>query len=300
MMEQLSLLHDLANEPAQPFLRWAGSKRRLASQIVAYAPHEYNEYIEPFVGGGAIFFALRPEVALLSDANPELMHTYRMVRDNVDDLVSRIRDLAALDSDEFYLEHRRQLPTSLGDIDRAARFVYLNRTCYNGLYRTNRAGVFNVPRGMTKPAQILQEDRLLRASAALQSAVLECGGFETALAHAKAGDFVYLDPPYIQPDPTLRAFTEYTEDGFSAMDQERLANWYETLTEKGVFVLASNSAVPTVEQLYPSDRYTHVVLQTRRNVAAKPSSRLPIDELLIANYPFVATGRRLTDSRLSR
>lgn len=300
-MEQLPLLVEFAAEPTTPFLRWAGSKRRLAGQILAHAPRHFNEYIEPFVGGGAIFFALRPAVALLSDANSELMNAYRAVRDNVDALVTRIESMAASDSDAFYLECRRLVPESLGELERAARFVYLNRTCYNGLYRTNKAGEFNVPRGMKKPSQILQKDRLLRASAALQSAVIESGNFEAALGHAKAGDFVYLDPPYIPPDPNLKAFTEYTKVGFTSVDQTRVANWFELLTDRGVFVLASNSAVQEVEHLYPSHRYTHVVLQTRRNVAAKPSSRLPIDELLIANYPILGS-RPLTESthRVSR
>ena len=111
------------------------------------------------------------------------------------------------------------------------------------------------------------------------------------MGHAKAGDFVYLDPPYIPPDPNLKAFTEYTKVGFTMVDQQRLANWFELLTERGVFVLASNSAVRQVAELYPSHRSTHLVLQTRRNVAAKPSSRLPIDELLIANYPIGDLGR---------
>jgi DNA adenine methylase len=290
-MEQLPLLPGLRRSHAAPFLRWAGSKRRLAPTILSYAPRQFGEYIEPFVGGGSVFFALRPPVALLSDANHELINAYRAVRDHVEPVISRIRELAALDSPEFYLEYRKILPETLDDLERASRFIYLNRTCYNGLFRTNRNGQFNVPRGMKKPSAILQEEKLLAASSALQGALLEAATFEFALSHAKAGDFVYLDPPYVPPDPAAKAFTEYTKSGFGMDDQIRLANWFERLTEKGVFALTSNSRAPDVERMYPSNRYTHVVLSTRRNVAAKTSSRAAIEELLIANYPLPVGGR---------
>jgi DNA adenine methylase len=263
-----------------PFIKWAGGKGQLLGPISASVPPAFARYVEPFLGGGAVFFHLRPEAALLSDLNSELIACYHAVQERVDEL------MAALDrhvySAAHYYEVRAARPEDLSPIDRAARFIFLNKTGYNGLYRVNREGAFNVPFGRyKKPPKLYDRENLQRASAALKRAVLRAQPYELSLAEAEAGDFVYLDPPY-QPVSSTANFTSYTSLAFSEEDQRRLAEWFRRLDARGCPLMLSNSDTPLVRELYGA--YRQVSLTANRAINSNPSRRRGATELLVMNY----------------
>ena len=274
-----------------PFLKWAGGKGKLASRIVEQAPPGFSRYHEPFAGGGAAFFALHDAglvtSARLSDSNRELMDCFGIVRDRLGDLVCQLRALAEAylprDPDgrrDYYLERRAEVP---GDVvARAARLIFLNRTCYNGLYRVNSRGQFNVPHGRYANPRILDGPGLAAASAALQRAELSGDDFATACAHARAGDFVYLDPPYYPLSATAR-FTDYTIAAFGPAQHERLRDTFEELTRRGVHALLSNSDHEAVRGLYEGSGYGIEVVRMSRAINSVGSKRQPVAELLIDN-----------------
>ncbi|MGI8925163.1 MAG: DNA adenine methylase [Tepidiformaceae bacterium] len=281
-----------------PFLKWAGGKGKAAAAILAAAPAAMRCYHEPFLGGGAVFFALRAAryagPARLADANGELVECYTVVRDQPEDLVTELRALAGryLAVDEaarraLYYEVRAQTPVS--SVARAARLIFLNRTCYNGLYRVNAAGRFNVPHGRYANPRILDEAGLRAASAALQRTELACEDFGQACARARAGDFVYLDPPY-QPLSRTASFTSYTSGSFGPPEQERLRDAFESLARRGVAALLSNSDHPEVRRLYAGRGYTVATTPMSRAINSVGSGRSAVDELLISNLPRHAGG----------
>jgi len=268
---------------ARPFLKWAGGKGQLLPELLARVPIVFGKYFEPFLGGGALFFALysngRVNQACLSDANAKLMDTYRAVRDEVEAVIA---ELQAFSNDkELYYGVRAWRHDELAPPLRAARFIYLNKTCYNGLYRENQRGEFNVPCGRYRHPKICDADNLRAAAAALRQARLECHDFEKVLDLAEAGDFVYFDPPYDPLSPTS-SFTSYHEEGFGPDEQRRLAHIFQELDRRGVYVMLSNSDTPLIRALYES----HVVekVQAARPINSKAERRGKISELIVGNY----------------
>ena len=282
---------------ARPFLKWAGGKTQMLDVLVARQPLTPADgratYFEPFLGGGALFFGLqRPGTAILSDLNPVLIETFEVVRDHVDDLAGKLGALQerylAFDDEqraELYYAVRAERPEEPLDI--AARMIFLNKTCYNGLYRVNRKGEFNVPHGRYKNPRIQDCETLLAASKALESATLQQADFEQACESAQAGDFVYFDPPF-HPLSETSSFTSYTADDFGREDQVRLKELCDRLSERGVHVMISNSPHESIKGLYQGSRhfvdYRLEELPARRMINSRGDRRVGITELVITNY----------------
>ena len=264
---------------AEPFLKWAGGKRQLLNVYGRYFPTRYERYFEPFLGSGGVFFELRPAHAVLSDIVEELTQTYLVVRDNVESLITSLKQHS--NTEQYFYRIRSLDPRSLSPVEQASRFVYLNRTCYNGLFRVNRGGQFNVPFGRYKNPRICDPDGLRAVSLALQDAVIQPGDFEEVLAAANPGDFIYLDPPY-NPLSTTSSFTAYSRRGFDGQDQERLAEVCRRLDRRGCLVMLSNSDTSMVQRLYAGLRVIRV--DARRAINSRADGRGPISELLVLNY----------------
>jgi DNA adenine methylase len=280
----------------KPFLKWAGGKQQLLPMILPRLPRRIDTYYEPFLGGGAVFFALAAEGrfrrAVLADANAELLECWRGVRDGVDAVVAALR--AWRYEEECYYAVRELDPAALAPAERAARLIYLNRTCYNGLYRVNRAGKFNVPFGRYTNPRICDEEGLRAASAALQRADLLCADFETAVERAQPGDAVYFDPPYL-PVSDTSDFTAYHHDGFGPEDHERLAGVFASLGARGVYALLSNSDAPLARRLYHPFR-PHFV-EALRSINSKANARGSVLEMLVANGRLSRGGGRVEKAR---
>lgn len=272
------------------FLKWAGGKGQLLPELIARAPERFERYHEPFVGSGALFFALRTTGriaqdgsetrASLADANPHLIQCYTAVRDDVDAVIEALKRHPY--EEGHYYEVRALRPETMAPAARAARFLYLNRTGFNGLYRENSRGEFNVPFGRHVNPTICNEDRLLAAAAALQGVPLRCEDFEAAAARADAGDFVYFDPPYV-PLNVTSSFTAYHRAGFGEAEQRRLARTFRGLAERGVHVILSNSDAPLVHQLYAGETLEAVL--ARRAINSKADARGAIRELIVTPGP---------------
>jgi DNA adenine methylase len=270
---------------AAPFVKWAGGKGRLLSQLRPLLPPGIARmrHVEPFVGGGALFFARMPERALLTDINPTLVATYAAIRDEAQSVVDGLRALASRHSKESYYQVRERYNegSRLSASRRAAMFIYLNKTCFNGLHRVNRKGEFNVPIGSYKDPRILNEDGLYAASHALQNAHVECTSFESLLENAKPGDFVYFDPPY-EPVSETASFTSYAREGFSQEDQTRLRDVYRVLDRRGCRLMLSNSDVPFIRELYQDFRIDTVAAARAINCNAKKRGK--VSEVVVRNY----------------
>lgn len=271
----------------RPFLKWAGGKSQLLGRLRAHVPPSYGRYFEPFLGGGALFFALRPARGVLSDVNREIIDCYTAVRDDVSGLVAALRN-HRYDSKHYYAV-RDADPAALPLVERAARTIFLNKTGFNGLYRVNRSGKFNVPFGRYAKPAICDEENLRACSAALANVELLAADFERAGARAAAGDFVYFDPPYV-PLSRTAAFTAYAPGGFDLDAQARLASFFGTLAERGVAVLLSNSDVPAIRKLYA--RYAMQSIEATRVINCKATRRGPVRELLVHHVKEVAKGAR--------
>ena len=281
---------------ARPFVKWAGGKGQLLHALRERAPREIDTYYEPFVGGGALFFALAsdpelaPRRAVLNDANRELATTSEVVRDDVGALMERLRALeerylAADDAAraEMYYSVREEEPVA--PVDVAARLIFLNKTCFNGLYRVNRRGRFNVPHGRYARPRILDCDALPAASRALASAEIRCGDFEAAVEGAGTDDFVYFDPPF-HPLSKTSSFTGYTEGEFGRPEQLRLKRSIDALTDRGVPVMLSNSPHEWILGAYEGAlRYRVERTPARRAINSRGDRRGAIDELIVTNYP---------------
>jgi DNA adenine methylase len=267
-------------QSAKPFLKWAGGKNCLLGHLTEFVPDSYNRYCEAFVGGGAFFFHLAPSKAILSDANFELIHCFRMVQKKPEELIDALQSYENEES-EFY-RIRAQNPNSLGAVRRAARFIYLNKTCFNGLYRVNRAGQFNTPYANNPTAQYVDEHALLAASAALKKAELLCCDFaEVTDAKAQKNDFFYFDPPYM-PVSDFSDFKRYTANQFGEADHVRLAQAFSRLDKMGCHVLLSNSYHSKVKELYKGFKQT--VVTAPRSINCRGARRGHVKELLITNY----------------
>ncbi len=272
---------------AKPFLKWAGGKRSLLPQLLALAPGRIETYYEPFLGGGALFFALEAEGrfqhAVLSDSNEELINAYIQVRDRVDDVIDALSvhqrkyDAASDRADYYYTIRAKRLTCDLGG---AANLIFLNKTCFNGLYRVNSKGEFNVPHGRYTQPAICDEAILRATSQALQGAELHVSDFDVAELRAASGDFVYYDPPYVPLSDTAN-FTSYTAKEFGASEQRRLASSARTARRNGADVLLSNSAHPDVMRLYESEMFRLERVQASRAISARASGRGRTAEYLI-------------------
>ncbi len=266
-----------SEDGCRPFLKWAGGKRQLLSELMRYVPDCFNRYFEPFLGGAALFFQLRPPSAVLADVNARLIRTYLGVRNAVGDVIGL---LERYPHEPSFFYSLRQRDVDIGtDAEVAAWFIYLNRTGYNGLYRVNRANRFNVPFGRYENPTICDAPNLHACSAALGTADLRIADFADVTAQARAGDFVYFDPPYA-PLSETSSFTSYTSSGFGQREQERLRDVARHLKARGVSILVSNSSAPSVRNLY---RHGFEVreISAMRLVNSKASRRGAITELLI-------------------
>jgi len=265
---------------AKPFLKWAGGKARLLSQYRPYFPDlGAATYHEPFLGGGAVYFRLAPSNARLADLNEELVLCYQVVRDHPAKLISDLRRHRT--DREYFYKVRGTDPARLDSVRRASRIIFLNKTCYNGLYRVNRDGQFNVPYGRYARPVICDAENLRTASRALRSARLSVGPFEVVLDHARRGDFVYFDPPY-QPLSPTSSFTAYTHGAFGEADQRRLGAVFAELDRRGCRVMLSNSDTPLVRGLYRG--FQLIEVRASRSINSVGSRRGRVGELLVLNY----------------
>lgn len=263
----------------KPFLKWAGSKSKLTSQLVKLVPNQFGKYYEPFLGSGALLFHLQPEKAMCNDVNEELITTYQIVRDNPSGLIDILRAHQLMHSKSHYYKVREN---NFGShLMRAARFIYLNKTCFNGLYRVNLKGDFNVPMGNYKNPKIFDSDNIKEVSQYLQNLRLTCQDFESSLRDVEIDDFVYLDPPYL-PISNTSNFTAYTKDNFDINDQFRVKRLFLKLSLFGVKVLLSNSDSPLIREIYKDFNITEI--KVNRSINSDKNGRKQITELAIRNY----------------
>lgn len=266
--------------PPAPVLKWAGGKRQLLYQFAFLYPSQMTGvYHEPFFGSGAVFFSLSPHQAYLTDSNRELINFYQVLQGAVHELIEDLKK--HVNSKEYYYGIRALKPDDLNAVERASRFLYLNKCAYNGLWRVNRSGQHNVPYGAYKNPAYLKPAALTAASRALQNIALQAADFEITLEQARSGDFIYCDPPY-HPLTKTSNFCSYTADSFSARDQERLAAMFRALDQRGCRVMASNSDTPFIRELYAGYNLTEVM--ARRAINCKGAGRGPVAELVIRNY----------------
>ncbi len=275
----------------KPFVKWVGGKRQLLSQFRLrnlFPPHFFdkknNTYYEPFVGGGAVFFDLLPKKAVLSDLNKELVITYNVIKNNVEELILSLKKHKI--SKEYFLKIRSKDISKLSDIEIASRFIYLNRTCFNGLYRVNKSGGFNVPFGQNKNPLICDEVNLREVSKVLKNVTIKHQGYQEVLKNAKKGDFIYFDPPYYPLSKTA-SFTSYTKDVFLDKEQIELRDVFVELNKRGCYVMLSNSDAPFINKIYSEIKDKKVRIskvEAGRAINSKGSGRGKILEVVVTNY----------------
>ncbi|AFZ48831.1 DNA adenine methylase [Dactylococcopsis salina] len=276
------------NPLAQPFLKWAGGKRKLILTIKKYLPKNYNKYYEPFVGAGAVLFYLQPRKTLINDTNWELINCYHVIKENPEELLKLCQRHQENNSKEYYYKLREKDRDSsfknLSSVERAARIIYLNKTCFNGLFRVNSHGQFNVPYGDYSNPVIADSSVIMAVNKFLnQKSVEICkDDFQNAVTSAKKGDFIYFDPPY-HPISNTSSFTGYNINGFGEKEQERLKLVCDQLSDRGCYVLVSNSDTPFIRELYGDYRYKIEEVKAGRAINAVGSKRGKIGELLIHN-----------------
>ena len=268
----------------KPFLKWVGGKRQLLPDIRPLIPELSGRYFEPFMGGAAVFFDIAPQQAYLRDINEELVNCYCQVRDHADELLADLKR-HIYDKDYYYevrnLDRYEDAYAKLSDIERASRLIFLNRTGFNGMYRVNRKGQFNIPFGRYANPTIANETLIREASAALQQADIRCQPYLTLLSEAKAGDFIYFDPPYLPVSKTAN-FTAYAADDFTLSDQEELAGLCRMLDQKQVKFLLSNTYHEVITSLY--EGFDFIKIEARRAINSKADKRQAVPEILIKNY----------------
>lgn len=265
----------------KPFVKWAGGKRQILSQIQANLPTEYNRYFEPFLGGGAVLLALQPKEASVADINPELINAFEVIKNNHLALIKKMKRMK--NEETYFYKERKKSPANLTDVERAARFIYLNKTCFNGLYRENSKGQFNVPFAYHKNPQLLDEANVLALHDYLTTNDVKftCSDYRQILLEAKEGDFVYLDSPYYPIKKN--SFTKYYKTDFSDKDHKDLAEVFKTLSDRGCKVLMSNSNTKFIKELYKD--FNIVEVSARRSINSKGKGRKSaMIEVLIKNY----------------
>jgi len=276
---------------AKPFVKWAGGKRQLIPELLKQIPKNFNNYFEPFVGGGALFFELynlgilKDKKVYLFDINEELINTYKVIRDYPHELIEKLKEFKTKHNKEFYYQirelDRNKNYKNLDNITKAARFIYLNKTCFNGLYRVNKKGYFNVPIGSYKNPQIVDEENILAVSIALKDATIKHCNYKEVLQYAQKSDFIYFDPPYYPLNNTSN-FTSYTQNNFLEKEQIELFETFKTLANKNCFVLESNSDTDFISNLYKEFIIEKVL--ANRAINSKGNKRGKITEVLIRNY----------------
>jgi DNA adenine methylase len=273
---QQKLFDEKEYTKAKPVLKWAGGKTQMLDILVSSKPAKFNKYIEPFIGGGALFFELSPENAIISDSNPELINLYKVIAEDTDGLIGKLKEMK--NDEEFYYMVRATNPESLTNVEKAARTLYLNRTCFNGLYRVNKKGEFNVPFGKYKNPKICDEDNLHAVSKLLKNTTIINSDYkDVLLEYAEPGDFIFLDPPYV-PISQYSDFKRYTKEQFNEEDQKKLADEVKRLRDIGCHVLLTNSNHPLVHELY--EEFEISIHQTKRNINSNASKRKGEDVLV--------------------
>ncbi|MEK7169143.1 MAG: DNA adenine methylase [Patescibacteria group bacterium] len=278
----------ISNRP-KPFVKWVGGKRQLLRQFrerKLYPPEKFdpskNSYFEPFVGGGAVFFDLLPERAYLSDLNKELIITYKVIKNCVELLINLLK--RHVNDKEYFLDKRSQSPDNLSDLDVASRFIYLNRTCFNGMYRVNKSGEFNVPFGKYTNPLICDEINLRRVSHSLQNVELVNSDYREILNKASKGDFVYFDPPYYPINKTSQ-FTSYTSQDFLEKEQIELKDTFVNLNKRGCYLMLSDSDTKFIKDLYSNIKGVNInEVFAGRAINSDATKRGKIKEVLITNY----------------
>lgn len=276
-------------EPCKPFIKWAGGKSQLLPELVRRLPANFNRYFEPFVGGGALYFHLQPAEATLADINSDLINTYTVVRDGVELLIRELQK-HRYEKEYFYTLRdvdRRPEFALWGPVRKAARLIYLNKSCFNGLYRVNSKGQFNVPFGKYSNPTICDAPNLKACSRVLAGTDLKVGSFDEITAEADAGDFVYFDPPYA-PLSETSSFTSYSKDSFGEEMQRSLFDLCCQLHQRGVLFLLSNSTAPTIRELYSKNPAFKIdTVEASRAINSKGSKRGKISEIMVTNYPLL-------------
>ena len=274
----------------KPFVKWAGGKRQLLAELEKNFPKQFGTYFEPFLGGGAVLFDLlakKPNLKCsVSDLNSDLVLAYVTIRDKLGRLIESLENHSKnyhKDSTDYYYEVRKQEPKT--QIEKVSRLLFLNKTCFNGLYRVNSKGKFNVPLGRYTNPNIVNRENLITASKFLQSEKIKisCRDFESILKDAKKGDFVYFDPPY-QPVSDTANFTSYTHRDFTEDDLQRLADLANQLNSKGVHVLLSNSNTKIVKKMFSSKKWKVKEIAVNRAINSNSQKRTGHKEILIKNY----------------
>jgi len=273
---------------AKPFVKWVGGKRQLLKQFNELSLYpkkfnpEINTYHEPFVGGGAVFFDLLPEKSVLSDMNNELITTYKVIKKDVEPLIKALKKHKH--NKEYFLKLRAKDVSKLSDLEIASRFVYLNRTAFNGMYRVNNSGGFNVPFGKYSNPLICDEDNLKAVSKVLKKVSIKNQDYMKVLDCAKKGDFVYFDPPYYPVSKTA-SFTSYTKDGFLEKEQEELRDTFVKLHKKGCYVMLSNSDTPLINKIYSKIKGVKInKVSAGRSINSNGAKRGKVSEVLVTNY----------------
>lgn len=277
----------MTHEKATPFVKWAGGKRQLLLQIRERMPKEYNHYFEPFVGGGAVFFELQPKYALINDINRALINAYRYICDLPMDFLSYVNNLDSdmgEDGKKYYYKLRERYNDKLMqeefDIELAALFVFLNKHCFNGLYRVNGKGLFNVPYNNSRAASV-DEKTILAVSESLHNVTITEGDFEVACQAADEGDFVFFDSPYAPLNPT--SFESYTKEGFDVESHKRLAKLFDELTHRGCYCMLTNHNTDFINELYGRKGYKIDVVDVKRMINSDATNRVG-KEVIICNY----------------
>jgi len=273
---------DICEEKCSPFLKWAGGKRWLISRHAIIFPDNFNNYIEPFLGSGAVFFKLRPTSAILADINKDLIDTYSAIKEDWQKVIMRLQKHQKLFNKDYYYKIRKGKPTNI--YDKAARLIFLNRTCWNGLYRVNLKGEFNVPIG-TKTDIVREDDDFEIISKTLKNAHLYNSDFETIIDKSRENDLIFVDPPYtVRHDDN--GFIKYNEKLFSWDDQIRLRDCLKRAKERGSKIIVANAAHGSVKNLYEAD-FNLVEMQRHSIIAASSAKRKKCKELIITNYSMI-------------
>lgn len=277
----------MSNSSVAPFVKWAGGKRQLITQIRERMPEKYNDYYEPFIGGGAVIFDLLPAKALINDINKALINTYRTICNEPD---AFLKEVNRLDNDmwedgkKYYYTIREhyndKLMRSEYDVELAALFVFINKHCFNGLYRVNGKGLFNVPYNNSRRVSV-DEDVIIATSEYLRGVTIIDGDFEQACKNAKKGDFVFIDSPYAPLNPT--SFESYTKEGFDIESHKRLAKLYDELTARGCYCMLTNHNTELINELYGNKDYKIDVVSVKRMINSDASNRVG-EEVIICNY----------------
>ena len=263
----------------KPVLKWAGGKTQMLGEIVPRMPKQFNRYIEPFLGSGALFFALAPEKAIIADSNAELINLYQVLTSNVEELISLLATYRN-EKDEFYRVRALEIG-GLSPLEAAARTVYLNKTCFNGLYRVNKKGQFNTPYGRNKRTVFCNENEIRKAAQLLSKSEIMCADYhEVMMEHVSKGDFVFLDPPYV-PISKYSDFKRYTKDQFGEEDQRKLARDVHILHERGCSVMLTNSNHPLVHELYSDFKIE--IFETKRMIN-KDGNKRTGEDVIVTTY----------------